>query len=607
MPHQKAMTTNKRLVVAAVSITLILSTFVTPDCPGQVSAFGAEDGFGVSGDRSARAEIHGVTRDPSASPLPGVRVTLRRIGDGTSRTVVSDADGNFAADDLAPGRYELTASTEGNAASGTSAVEVEAGQSLASDVTLGPADSASTPAAAPANEAQQAPDTNFSGRLFKAYADDWTGTASSGPAPAHRGYPSPESDPPYPFSDWPYGGSPDLGAAWTQSGPLMQAIWGGPGGETIKDSGIQVYGWLDGGFNVSSSDRPGYANLPAAYDERPNSAQPDQEVLYIERQPDTVQTDHFDWGFRVANLWGLDYRFTTFKGIFSQQLLERNQEYGYDPVMVYTDLYWGQVAEGLNIRIGRYISLPDTEAQLAPNNYTYSHSLLYTYDCYTQTGINATLKLDDHWTLQAGISGGCEAAPFISHHDAKPTLNACAAYTGNGGNDEIYPCLNALNDGKYAYNNLNSVYNTWYHKFRRHPSLHIATEWWYMWEKDVPNVNNPAAASLLETGANGAVCSNPTALTCYAPEWAIVNYVEKQFTPKDYLTIRNEYFDDLVGQRTGYKSRYTEHLVGWGHWVGSTILFRPELRFERSYDVPAYDDGFKKNQLTLAGDVIYFF
>jgi len=43
------------------------------------------------------------------------------------------------------------------------------------------------------------------------------------------------------------------------------------------------------------------------------------------------------------------------------------------------------------LRIGRYISLPDIEAQLAPNNYTYSHSILYTYDCYTQVGANATI------------------------------------------------------------------------------------------------------------------------------------------------------------------------------------------------------------------------
>ncbi len=83
--------------------------------------------------------------------------------------------------------------------------------------------------------------------------------------------------------------------------------------------------------------------------------------------PDTVQTDHFDWGFRVSGLYGLDYRYTTSKGIFSNQLLGENNKYGADPVMVYADLYFPHVADGMNVRIGRYVSLPDIEAQLAPN------------------------------------------------------------------------------------------------------------------------------------------------------------------------------------------------------------------------------------------------
>ena len=107
----------------------------------------------------------------------------------------------------------------------------------------------------------------------------------------------------------------------------------------------------------------------------PNSFQPDQETLYIERQPDTVQTDHSDWGFRITSLYGIDYRFTTAKGCFSSQLLGHTNsngsignEYGYDMVMAYADLYFQHVAQGLNVRVGRYISLPDIEAQLAPNN-----------------------------------------------------------------------------------------------------------------------------------------------------------------------------------------------------------------------------------------------
>ena len=328
-----------------------------------------------------------------------------------------------------------------------------------------------------------------------------------------------------------------------------------------------------------------------------------------------MQKEHFDWGFRFTNLYGIDYRFTTAKGYFSHQLLQKNYEYGYDLVMAYVDLYFPQVADGMNLRIGRYISLPDIEAQLAPNNYTYSHSLLYTFDAYTQTGINATVKLNNHWMVQAGLSAGNDVAPWVGAPDAKPTFNGCVIFAWQDGRDNHYACLNSLNSGKYAYNNVQSVYYTWYHKFGN-SSWHTATEWWYMW--NVPNIGPAApaaAASLLETNANGAFCDNPTALTCLAPEQAVVNYLEKQFSKHDYLTIRNEFFDDMKGQRTGTKTRYSEHLLGWGHWVGTTVLFRPELRFEHSYDRPAYDSpclpcgspGTKKSQFTAAGDVIFFF
>ena len=239
---------------------------------------------------------------------------------------------------------------------------------------------------------------SFIKRLTQAYLLDWRGPApvptgtptKSGPsapatvAPAFRGYPAPVDGPPFPFSVWPYGGSVTIGYPWTQAGPLMTALWEGPHGEAWKKSGVQIYGWLNFGGNLSSSSQGGYSNFPAAYAERANSVQPDQEVVYFERQPDTVQTDHIDWGFRLTLLYGIDYRFTTAKGIFSNQLLGKNQEYGFDPVMAYFDLYVPQVAQGMDIRVGRYISLPDIEAQLAPNNYTYSHSLLYTVDCYTQ-------------------------------------------------------------------------------------------------------------------------------------------------------------------------------------------------------------------------------
>ena len=368
-------------------------------------------------------------------------------------------------------------------------------------------------------------------------------------------------------------------------------------------SHVKVYGWLNGGFNISTSNKGDGANSPASYFANPNRITPDQMVLFVERLPNTVQTDHVDYGFRFAQLWGQDYRYTTAKGIFSQQLLARNHEYGYDPVMAYFDLYIPKVAHGLNIRVGRYISLPDIEAQLAPNNYTYSHSLLYTIDPYTQTGLMASVKLSDHWLVQAGVSAGNDVAPWTK--DAKPTLTACVDYTWSKGGDALYTCANSVNDGKYAYNNVQGYYETWYHRINAH--WHTSSEAWYMYERQVPNiagnVSNPIKP---ETGANGAFCSAGER-TCFAPEVAVVNYVEHEFNAHKYLSIRNEFVDDIKGQRTGYTTKYSEHLVSFGYWIGSTILLRPEIRLEHSYDLPAYDLGTKHTQFIVAGDLTYHF
>ena len=452
---------------------------------------------------------------------------------------------------------------------------------------------------------------NFFQRLGHAYWNDWHPPQAESTPAAFRGYPAPVSNPPFPFTVWPMGGTVNIGYPGSTAYPLTTALYGGKHGDWLKKNNIQIYGWLDVGMNLSSSHDGVYANAPAAYPQVANAFTLDQTTLYIERVPDTVQRAHFDWGFRVASLYGFDYRFTTASGYLSQQLLNNpksdgtiGNRMGYDPVMAYVDLYFPKVGQGMDVRIGRYISLPDIEAQLAPNNYTYTHSLTYTYDCYTQTGVNATIKWSDHWTTQFGLSGGCEAAPWSPA--AKLTGNACVAYTWASGSDNIYICANSLNDGKYNYNNLSAYYATWYHKFGQ-SKWHSAWETWYQFERDTPNVRNPAASPLLLTNANGAFCNRPDELTCFAPEWATVLYLNYQIGPKDYVTFRNEFFDDLKGQRTGFRSRFTTHTVSWNHWVGSTFLFRPELRYDRAYDAPAYDSGLKKRQWMFAADVIWFY
>jgi hypothetical protein len=454
-----------------------------------------------------------------------------------------------------------------------------------------------------------APDNGFFHRLGRAYVADWAnnGPATAIPQQPRRGTPPPIFSPPYPAADWPIGGTTVIGAPDGQTYPLMQAI-------NRNSSQDKIYGYIEIGGNGSTNNKGSAAagitaNAPAAYDVYPNQVQLDQLALYFERVEDTAQKAHFDYGYRLTLLYGTDYRFTTSHGILSQQLLVKNSEYGFDPVMFYYDAYFPHVAQGAVLRIGRYISLPDIEAQLAPNNYTYSHSILYTYDCYTQVGANLTVKLNDHWTVQGGISPGCDTAPWTT--DAKLTGNACLVYTWSNGGDVLNTCDNTINDGKYAYNNLTAFYETWYHRFNK--SWHTDTEGWYQYMRQTPNeywydsggaYANTAKTPYPElTGGGsalnfGAVCQDPRASAatqqsrCYAPEWALTNYVEHNFWNNEAsLNIRNEIVDDIKGQRTGTPAKYEEHMVGFDFWAGSTVTFRPELSYMRCYSKYQALDG----------------
>ena len=471
--------------------------------------------------------------------------------------------------------------------------------------------SAGAPTVSPAVQGKRKP--GFFTRWGKAYLADWApGADEDPPPPERRGTPPPISSPPFPASDWPIGGTQVIGAPDYQTYMLQTAI---DGGDSSRLSKVKWYGWIDIGANGSTNNRGNAskgipANWPLAYDEYPNMIVLNQIALYAEKLADTVQRDHFDWGFRLASLYGQDYRYTTSYGMLSQQLLSKNAQYGYDPVMFYADLYFPKVAQGADLRIGRYISLPDIEAQLAPNNYTYSHSILYTYDCYTQLGANLTVKLNDHWTVQGGISPGCDTMPWTS--SAKLTGNVCVVYTWSDGGDALNTCDNTINDGKYAYNNLTAFYTTWYHRINNH--WHTDTEAWYQYMKETPNmwwintgvpynavtspwplnVNHNQFVSSGTTPSTlnfGAVCEDPRSTFtgtrhayCYAPEWAIANYLEHNFWKnKASLNIRNEVVDDIKGQRTGTPAIYEEHLVGFNFWTGSTITFRPELSYLHSF------------------------
>ena len=314
-----------------------------------------------------------------------------------------------------------------------------------------------------------------------------------------------------PFTEWPYGGSTNLGVTRPNAvdSPLMVALGNTELGKAMSDAHIQAYGWVNGGGNISTNKVTPGGNFPASYDYTPNTVQLDQAVVYVERLPDTVQTDHIDWGFRFSGIYGENYRYTTAFGVASYQLLGHNLTNGFDMPMMYGEVFLPQVADGLLLRLGRYISLPDIEAQLAPNNYMYTHSFAYTFDNYTSHGIQSTLALSKNWFFQLGVSLGTDTAPWhwgqkvanpfpnpvfpdttmLRDPGAKPSVTAGVRWQSDNGWDNIYVVANAINDGTWGYNNLNWYGITWYHNFNS--QWHFSSETYVLSQKKVLNAADP--------------------------------------------------------------------------------------------------------------------
>lgn len=438
--------------------------------------------------------------------------------------------------------------------------------------------------------------------LFASPQRGWSEEESSdeeNKEPPRRALPAPFPSPPFPSGE--YQGYPLVGVPPSDTVyPFMKFIYKTPWGDCIKKSGVQLYGWINASANRSTCED---SNTPDSYWIVPNHVELDQLVVRLERQLDSVQTDHLDVGFRVSFLYGMDYRYMTAGGWTSGQLLHHNQLYGYDFTEVYTDIYFPEFAEGLIVRIGRWIACPDIETQFAPDNYMGTHSLLFTFDTYTQTGVMFTLMLNKYWTLQAAIHAGTDMAPW--YKGAVVTGMLGVRWVSCDNKDSIYLVLNDINAAKFrrfhmygqplGHDNFNYLVGTWQHNFRE--SCHTKTEGYFMWQRDAVVGGTPSAGPVKPFGGGGGIGNNIPGFTW---TYGVVNYTLFETSEQSYVTLRNEVWRDANGERSGFPGTYTSHAVGFTYNITPLVQVRPEIGYYRNWCQVAFDNGTKRG-MVLAG------
>jgi hypothetical protein len=271
--------------------------------------------------------------------------------------------------------------------------------------------------------------------------------------------------------------------------------------------------------------------------------------------------------------------------------------------------------------------------------------MTYTFDNYTNTGIEATVALNKNWIFQAGIVSGTEAMPWHvgatipnpfpnplypnatmpKDPGATPSITLGVRWTSDSGNDDINLVADGINGGQWGYNNLQWLGGTYYHKFN--DQWHISIESYNEHQNNVLNVNNPAALAAFFAGGTpfspqvmpfnspfGAQCASTTVFSCKAEFQTALMYLNYKPEPLDNISYRAEFVDDYQGQRTGTKTRYIETGIGWQHWFSPQIEIRPEVSYYRALDAFAFNGNAnlgipntRKYAIIGASDIIIHF
>ena len=334
---------------------------------------------------------------------------------------------------------------------------------------------------------------------------------------------------------------------------VMKSLEGTWAGACLECRKIQILGWTDMSFTASSAD---HNQLPMGFNYRANEFLLQQNWLRIERPVDT-DAKEATFGFRSDTILpGTDYRFTTARGLFSGQLTANNGQpntYGIDPIQFYAEAYFPNIGQGLDVKLGRIFCQYGVETNDAISNALGSRAYTFIYDPFTHTGLMGTLKLNDTWSVQAGIMLGNDV--FIDPA-SEPYGMGSIKWAPKDSNDSV---LFSVIFGSGRFNRAEDFHNpeifdlVYTHKFN--DKLNYSLEGLFGFTTNVPAIGD-------------------------ANWFGILNYLTYEFTPKLSGTTRLEFFDDAQGQRTGLEGLYTAVTAGLSYKPNRAVIFRPEIRYD---------------------------
>ncbi|MEO6436904.1 MAG: porin [Tepidisphaeraceae bacterium] len=363
--------------------------------------------------------------------------------------------------------------------------------------------------------------------------------------------------------------------------PLMRALDNAGIGETLDDTGINIFGHVEGSYTYNFNDPAGDINVGRVFDFEHDELTLNQIDLTIEK---TVDVTHkkVEFGGRVEWLYGGDSGLIHSNGLFDEYDGVRDPENQFDLNQAYVDVAI-PVGNGLRIRAGKFVTLLGYEVINPTGNALYSHSYLFGFAIpFTHTGVLATYSLNDKITLNGGVTRGWEQS-LEDNNDAIDFLGGVNWVI----NDKFTLYFSDSFGPQQADNesNLRNVFDFCLY-YTVNDDLKLGLNGVYGFEQDVPGVGD-------------------------ADWYGLAGYAHLTVNERATLNARLEWFDDADGTR-GIGGAVYEAALGVAlkpfpnDDLGSNLLIRPEVRVDYSED-GIFDGGTDHSQVTAAIDAIFTF
>jgi Putative beta-barrel porin-2, OmpL-like. bbp2 len=177
---------------------------------------------------------------------------------------------------------------------------------------------------------------------------------------------------------------------------------------------FKLYGWIEGGITGNPDAPVDNHNFGHLFTDRANEPLLNQMVITGERALDPNATG-FDWGFKVQFMYGSDARYIHSLGLLDLTTDDRVQP---DFPEVYASAHIPIPSTGgLDLKLGKFVTLEGAETIDPRTNVFYSHSYIFNFGIpFNNTGFQSVLHVNKYLDLYAGLNRGVNTSIQDNNH-----------------------------------------------------------------------------------------------------------------------------------------------------------------------------------------------